>query len=200
MRTGHGPGRRPRRGAHRPRPRHRVRHRRRPTAGGLARRPRPATASPCHRDVADDDGLGDRRHRAGRCSRTPVRQQLTGGDDLRRGRPGRRLPPRHRRLRGQLRRPARHPGPGRKAAGVHAPARRSGRRRARRPPPTPAPTCSTRPAFKAEQTQEVDQMLGPDLRPAGPGHPHRPARHRQHAGPVDPGADPRARACCGRWA
>ncbi len=52
--------------------------------------------------------------------------------------------------------------------------------------------------FKAEQTKLLDQLLDAGLRAARAGDPHRAARHRQHARPVDLRADPRARAAASR--
>ena len=57
--------------------------------------------------------------------------------------------------------------------------------------------CRTGPSSRPTQTAQIDQLLDAHLRAAGPGDLHRPARHRQHAGPVDLRAHPGARPAAG---
>ena len=61
----------------------------------------------------------------------------------------------------------------------------------------PSADVQTKTEFADSIVGQITQLLVLDLRPAAAGHRHRPHRHREHAGPVDLRAHPRARSDAG---
>ena len=181
---------------------------------------RPATSPPLRQIFSAKPTAGDHRH-----ARAPIRWLLsadtatdlgrTVGDDGHRAvRPGR-APARTR----SARRPRRHRScPTRWCCQPRRPRTSRSRSRSRAfiqltAARTPTPRCSRRsrrcwrtarrcrwptgPRYIEQQTRHLRHPAHDDPDPAGAGHRHRRAGHRQHAGPVGAGAHPGAGPAAG---